>query len=278
MRRLIVSGDDFGLHPLINQGIIEAHEHGILTSASLVACGQAFQDAVKLAKAHPKLGVGVHLTFVEEKPISPPDRIRSIVSNNGDFPKTWRGVVSNLIMGRIKLEHLRYEAGAQISRVTEAGITPTHLDAHQHLHLSPAIWRILLPLISKYRIPAVRMIRQEILKDQRGWKTKGLEFLSRRAIRKANQTGLWFPDFAAGTSLGGHMSEGLLCRILGALPEGTTELICHPGKSNRELASCYNWGYDWEQETAALTSPVVKDIVARNHIELCRFEPEQEER
>ncbi len=270
MKRLIVNGDDFGLHPAINQGIIQAHQDGILTSASLVPCGKAFDDAVDLAKQHPELGVGIHLTFVEEIPVLPPEKIPSLVGMNGRFPKSWTGILARIIAGRIRLIHLRREAGAQIAKVIDAGITPTHIDSHQHLHLLPIIWRVILPLIKKHRIPAVRVIPREIMPNHRGMKSRLLEYLSKRAARQLEGLDVSHADFVAGTSLGGRLTPNRWKTLIDNLSQGTTEVICHPGMSDRELGNSYQWGYRWEQELSALTSPEIRERIAERQIILSR--------
>ena len=273
MKRLIVSGDDFGLHPLINQGIIEAHQQGILTSTSVIACGQAVEDAVSLAKQNPKLGVGVHLTFVEEDPVLNPNEIPSLVTSRECFPASWKGFLARFLTGRIRKEELQKETQAQIAKVFDAGIQPTHIDSHQHLHLWPRVWTSIEPVLKKFDIPAARMVMHEMMSDHKGWKSRGLEYLSRRLSSRVQHAGIWYPKYVAGTSLGGHLTSEIVDRLLSHIPTGTTELICHPGKNNRELDSCYHWDYQWEEELAALTSSAISDKIAECNIQLCRFKP-----
>jgi len=273
MKRLIVSGDDFGIHRSINQGIIDAHRNGILTSASIVPCGQAFDDAVALARENPKLGVGIHLTFVAEIPLSRCEDIESLVDSDGRFPASWKSMVFCLITGRIRWRDIQTEAEAQIAKVLDSGITPTHVDSHQHLHLFPALGKRLLPVIQKSRIPGIRLAKREVIANHRGWKSRGLEFLSRRSAPDMDRAGIWSPDHVAGTSLGGRLTVETVDCLLTELPDGTTELICHPGADNVELAKCYQWNYDWNGETSALTSPTIQRKIADLGIQLSRFEP-----
>jgi hopanoid biosynthesis associated protein HpnK len=275
MKRLIVSGDDFGLHRLINQGIIEAHQHGILTSTSIVPCGQAVEDAVALAKRNPGISVGIHLTFVEETPISRPDDIPSLVNSDGRFLKSWRHLLPRLLTGRINPEHLRKEAETQMSKILDMGINPTHIDSHQHLHLHPAVWKMLVPVVQKFRIPRMRMINREVMPGHRGWKSRTLEILSRRLLPELRHHGIWSPECAAGTSLGGHITQEQVVRLLDNLPDGTTELICHPGQNDEELARQYKWRFNWENEKTALVSDVIREKISACNIQLCRFEPLQ---
>jgi predicted glycoside hydrolase/deacetylase ChbG (UPF0249 family) len=235
-----------------------------------VSCGRAFEDAVNLAKEHPDLGVGIHLTFVGEMPVLPPEKIPTLVDVNGRFPKSWTGMLSRILAGRVRLMHLRREAGAQIAKVVDAGITPTHLDAHQHIHLLPLIWRVIMPLVEKYRIPAVRVIPKEVIPNHRGVKSRVLEILSKKAVYSLDTQGIGHADFAAGTSLSGRMTPNRWKSLIRNLPEGTTEVICHPGISDRDLESSYQWGCRWEEELLALTSPEIRQMITDQEITLSR--------
>jgi hopanoid biosynthesis associated protein HpnK len=277
MIRLIVSGDDFGLHPMINQGIIEAHNGGILTSTSIVPCGQAVDHAVQLAKQHPGISVGIHLTFVEEVPVCKPEDIPSLVNADGRFLLSWKQLLPHLLGGRIQPDHLRQEAEAQMSRILDMGIIPTHMDSHQYLHLYPTVWKMIAPVLQKFKIERIRTIGSEVMPGHRGWKSHTLELLSRRLQNELNRSGIWTPDHAAGTSLGGHITEQHIIQLLDNLPNGTTELICHPGQSDDELGKHYDWDFHWEDEKAALTSKAVRDMISAQGIQLCRFEPPQGE-
>src|SRR5215472_13323215 len=131
MTKLIVNGDDFGFARSVNTGILRGHREGILTSTTIMANGPAFDDAIEIALANPSLGVGCHVAVVDGLPISPPADIPSLLSSDGRLPGTVTELARKL--GRvIRVRDVEREIGAQVQRVIDAGITPTHLDTHKH--------------------------------------------------------------------------------------------------------------------------------------------------
>src|ERR1051325_9200623 len=84
-RRLIVNADDFGLSHSVNEAVIRAHHDGILTSASLMVNEAGFEEAVKLAKENPKLGIGLHLTLLQGHSTLPLEKISGLVNKRGEF-------------------------------------------------------------------------------------------------------------------------------------------------------------------------------------------------
>ena len=155
MKRLIVNADDFGLHAAVNHGIRDAYSGGIVTSTSLMAVGAAFDEAVAIARDCPELGVGVHLTLVGARPVA--SAVASLVDGKGDFCASYPVFLRRYLQGTIRRDEVARELAAQIEKVTQAGIRPTHLDSHQHLHVVPGISAIVLDLARRFAIPAVRI-------------------------------------------------------------------------------------------------------------------------
>ncbi len=155
--QLILHADDFGLTPGINRAIVELHQAGVLTSASLMATGPAFDDAVALALANPTLGVGCHLVFVDGIPISHPWDIPTLLGADG---KTFRPETFDFaqaaIRNTIRPQDLAREAQAQIQRLQRAGIDVTHVDTHKHTHIFPAISRTVLHIAERCGVHAMR--------------------------------------------------------------------------------------------------------------------------
>ena len=137
MRKLVVNADDFGFTRDVNQGIVEAHRHGILTATTLMATGAAFDDAVRLARENPSLDIGVHLVLVGEPP----------------FPATVAQLTRAVALGRIRIYD---ELQAQVRRILDAGLEPTHLDTHKHTHLLPPVLEAVAQLSEEFKIPWVR--------------------------------------------------------------------------------------------------------------------------
>src|ERR1700679_2791825 len=155
--RLIINADDFGLTPGVNRAIAELHQANALTSATLMATGQAFDDAVAVARANPTLGVGCHIVLTDGVPVSPPEEILTLIGPDG---KTFRpsliDFLQALLRGNISEEEITREATAQIQKLQRAGIHITHLDTHKHTHLFPAVTRPLLQIAEQCSIRAIR--------------------------------------------------------------------------------------------------------------------------
>jgi predicted glycoside hydrolase/deacetylase ChbG (UPF0249 family) len=244
--RLIVNADDFGLTQGINRAIGELHSAGVLPSATLMANGAAFDDAVKVARAHPTLGVGCHIVLTDGTPISPPGTIRSLLGPDGrNFRPSLAAFVQALLLGRIKQDEVAHEALAQIEKVRHAGINITHLDTHKHTHLFPSITCPLLQVAERCGIRAIRNPFEP------GWSI-ALDHGSRTRRHAVRLMGRLRPRFDAhaqlrdgrvrttdGTvaiSATGELNCTRLSEILRALPSnGTYELCCHPGYNDGEL-------------------------------------------
>src|SRR5712671_1568365 len=157
LRRLVVNADDLGLTVGVNNGIFDAHDRGVLTSASVFANARATEDALARALRRPSLGVGCHLTLVDGQPTLPPARVPSLIEDDGRFRRSWKPFIVSCLLGRISLLEVEQELTAQIDRIRSAGVTLTHLDAHKHVHAYPPIFEIVTRLAERFRIPVVRV-------------------------------------------------------------------------------------------------------------------------
>ena len=137
MKFLITNADDFGYTRDVNEGIIHAHRQGILTATTLMATGAAFDHAVALARENPTLDVGVHLVLV----------------GSDGFPPTVARLIRQIALGRIRIYD---ELAAQVRKVQNSGLHPTHLDTHKHTHLLPPVLKAVARIASEFKIPWVR--------------------------------------------------------------------------------------------------------------------------
>ena len=271
--RLIVNADDFGLSEAVNRAVIEAHEHGIVTSTSIMAGGGAFEHAAALASRCPTLDVGVHLTLTEQRPVA--DSVPSLVGADGQFAPHATDFARRWLRGGISLSDVRKELDAQIRRVRAHGVRPTHLDGHQHVHVLPGIARVVAELAREHGIGAVRVPTER----PRGYMLRDIGGLKRLAEQIVLGTfGALSPlrhlrrvDRFVGFFFGGRLDERNLRTVLASLPtHGTVELMCHPGLD--DPASPYgHWGYSWAAETAALTSPDVRALLAELGVRLIGY-------
>src|SRR6266550_6103724 len=157
LRQLVVNADDLGLTIGVNDGIFDAHDLGILTSASLFANAPATDDAIRRARWHRSLGVGAHLTLVDGAPILHSRQVPSLVTGDGRFRRSWKPFIVACLRGRISMREVELELTGQIERLQKSGVALTHLDAHKHVHAYPPIFAIVARLAVRFGIPVVRV-------------------------------------------------------------------------------------------------------------------------
>jgi len=244
--RLIINADDFGLTPGVNRAIAELHQARALTSATLMATGAAFDDAVSIAHANPTLGVGCHIVLTDGVPVSAPETIPTLIGPDG---KTFRpsliDFIQALLRGNIREEDITREALAQIQKLQSAGIDITHVDTHKHTHLFPAVTRPLLQIAERCSIGCIRHPFEQAwsLALGHGNRIRRLQVKLLSPLKTAFERQpqirnhrVLSTDGTIGISATGDLYGETLREILKALPtEGTFELVCHPGYNDRDL-------------------------------------------
>ena len=287
MRNLIVNADDLGWTSGVNRGIAEAHRNGIVTSTTVLANGAAFDDGVRLARGLPSLGVGVHLNLSDGAPLLPPGEISSLVGNDGRFSGGPEQLLLRLARGRIALAEVEREWDAQVRKVRAAGLEPTHLDGHKHVHMLPGLFPVALKLAKRHGIGCVRIsLEQSSLRAalasgdshsasvvlKQGVQARGLKLLARDARDLAERAGIAAADYFCGIAQTGELTLPGLEKFLHSLPEGTTELMCHPGCADGELRkSATRLQSSREEELRILTSTTVRNCVASLGIRLINY-------
>jgi chitin disaccharide deacetylase len=277
-RRVIITGDDFGLSPAVNAAIVQAHRKAILTSASLMINGPAWQEAVALAKENPKLCTGLHLTLIQGRAVLPHRLIPHLVDDQGNFPQDPVRAGMQYFFSSTAREELRAELAAQVEKSLQIGLSPRFLNGHLNIHLHPAVWPQVVHLSKAYDIPAVRLARENLavtlsLNPQRLiYKTMHafiFAWLSRRATKTAGT--LKMNDHLFGLLNDGAMDEAFLLGLLPRLSPGVTEIYCHPAvRSNPEPA----WPSHYQplHEFQALISPKVAAACQECNLELISFD------
>lgn len=274
MIQLIVHADDFGLCEEINEGIKKAHTDGIVTSASIMANGKGFGHALSVARSTPDLDLGVHLTLVEEKPLSDIHLIPSIVTEKGDFHPNTAAFFRHYLKGKIDSEHLLREMDLQIEKSLDSGLQITHLDSHQHVHMIPGVYRQVVKLAEKYGINAIRVPRESIsgYMLSNGKLRRTLDMTVLNLISRWSQNDAYSKTrFFAGFYYGGNLNKkNLLHALSGMKKPGVYELMCHPG--NKPVDGSYShWNYQWENELSALTDREVIDLISNRGISLISY-------
>ena len=279
MRRLIVTADDFGLCSGINRGVAAAFREGIVTRASLTPTGEAFDDAVALARSTPGLAIGVHLALTEERPVCVPARVRTLLGPEGRFLKDYQALALRGARGGIDGIELEREVRAQIERVLNAGLRPGHLDSHCHVGVMPSCFQMMIQLAREYRIPYLRLPVGPLSLEPgdlprprlalRSLLLAGVESWARRLKGRLPAAEVRCADHVVGLLHSGALNKHRLLDILRRLPDGDTELVCHPGQADRTARERYgHWRYDWDSELHALTDPEVREFISRESIRL----------
>ncbi len=267
MKRLIVNADDFGFTRDVNAGIIEAHRRGILTATTLMANGAAFDDAVRLAEENPTLDVGCHLVLVQGESVAEPGR---------PLPAGGAELFRALAGERLPVYR---EFAAQIRRIRAAGICPTHLDTHKHTHLLPHVLAAVARLAQEFGIPWVRRPFDLPLAASRAGVPLGRRLLS-RALTVASggfyetlrAHGCRTTDHFAGFQITGRYRAAQLAALIRALPEGSTEFMCHPGRCGAELrAARTRLKESREAELEALMDPAVRQALQEAGVKLTSY-------
>ncbi|MGA3105477.1 MAG: ChbG/HpnK family deacetylase [Terriglobales bacterium] len=288
MRRLIVNADDFGLTAGVDRAIVETHTNGVVTSTTLMATGAAFEDAVRAARLAPSLSVGCHVVLVDGTPVSPADTIDTLVAIRSAEPEKFFSSLSafaaRAMLGGFDQDQLVTEITAQIRKIQAAGLQVTHLDTHKHAHMFP---EILTALLRAARICGVRAIRNPIVpvkslpaklfKGKRElWKrysqVRVLHTFSRQFLQKTKRAGIFAPDGVIGVIETGMVDAELLRQTIAKLPEGTWELVCHPGYDDADLGAVRTrLRASRGQERDLLVSPEFRQFLAEQKIELLGY-------
>jgi chitin disaccharide deacetylase len=266
MVRLLFNCDDFGKTREVNAAIIKAHTEGVLGSASLMVTGEAFDEAVSLAKAHPKLKVGLHLAMSEAKPALPQDQVSRLIDKTGNLNPDPATNGMRIAFSSQARSQAAKEIEAQFQKFVSTGLTPAHVDGHHHLHMHPFIFeqcikhgdrlgfqRIRIADEFGSPLPPKRDHNQELIKMFRHFVFKSL---ANSARRKINHSSLHYFDGVLGLWETGRMSEDYLLKAIPQISSGTWEVYSHVGS------------HGCEEELPALLSPKLKSLLKERQIEV----------
>jgi len=245
VRQIIVNADDFGLTPSVNRAIVELNQAGILTSATLMANAAATDDAIELAHNSPGLAVGCHVVLVDGTPVLSPAAIPTLIDpRTGQFHRKLTTFLRLLLMGRIHPIDIEREATAQITRLAQSGLHLTHIDTHKHTHMFPAVMR---PVLQAARAAGIFTVRNpfEPLWSRRATPTAPLvrrievnllHNLQAAFLRIVVARNFSTTDGALGILATGSLTRETIASLLRHMPDGTWELVTHPGYNDADLA------------------------------------------
>lgn len=278
MRRLFVTGDDFGHSRAVNRGIAQAHDRGLLTSASLMVAGEAAAEAIALARDRPTLSVGLHLVLADGRAVLPPGEIPALVDAVGRFRAGPLSAGMLYQFSASAADDLRREIRAQLERFQDSGLPLHHVDGHHHLHLHPVVLEILLDLAKEFSIGSLRIPSEELglalALDPRGragkifWSVV-FGFLRRHASRRLRECNIGFRQRVYGLLATGRITEEYLLRLIPRIQADSVEIYCHPAVALpgevRDSASAQRGA-----ELAALLSNRVAGVAAESGFVLQR--------
>jgi hopanoid biosynthesis associated protein HpnK len=272
VKRLIVTADDFGLSVPVNEAVERAHCEGVLSAASLMIGAPAVEDAVERARKLPSLGVGLHLTLLDGRPVLPPDQIPGLLDADGRFFSDPVRLGILLYFSRDLQRQVSAEITAQFERFVGTGLTLDHVNAHKHFHLHPVLLRSIADIAPRVGRPPVRTPLEPFIPSFRAGRNRAFGRLlsslfyfahTRRMRRRLREAGIPSNDHLFGLNDSGALIEPLLLGLLDHLPDGISEIYCHPATRSWKGSDNLPSGYRPGSELAALLSPAVKEAMER---------------
>jgi len=280
LKRLIVTADDFGASLPVNEAIEQAHQNGILTTASLMVGAAAASDAVKRAKRMPSLKVGLHVVLVCGRPLLPAAQIPDLVDEQGNFStQLTRAGINYFFRPKIR-QQLEAEIRAQFAAFHNSGLALDHVNAHNHMHVHPTVLNLILKVGREYGARAVRLPREPFFSSWRAARNA----LPRRLVSslllspwmslmkwRLETARTAHNDYIFGMNDTGHMTEQRLLQLLAHLPHGVSEIYFHPALGKQDGMDPGMAGYSCEAEFLALTSPAVATALRQYDIQRVSF-------
>lgn len=272
MKQLIVTADDFGLAPAINEAVEEAHRRGILSAASLMVTGSAASDAIARARRLPNLGVGLHLVLVDGRPALPPDEITDLVGPDGRFHSNVAKAGIDIFFRPRARAQIEREIRAQLDLFRQTGLALDHVNSHHHFHVHPTVAAILVRVAPEYGVKAMRVPRERPIESWRAagdrlvprlltWVTQ--DYWARSLRRRLDAAGIRCNDCVLGLSDTGDMNVARVARYVAHLPMGVSELYVHAATERWVGADTWPANYVCRGEFEALVDTGVVATLQR---------------
>jgi len=287
MRRLIINADDFGLTEGVNRAILEGHRDGVITSTTLMANGNRFASAVRSAQSAPELSIGCHVVLVDGEPLLPKGQVRSLLAGSNGTARLRQGFLElarDNFHDRIQNSEVEAEAAAQIKKLQSVGIDVSHVDTHKHTHMLPSLCGAVLRAARACGVKAVRnpfvplkpLAFAHLVRRPKLWtrytEVKVLRHYEDQFRDMVAKEGMVTTAGTFGVLVTGALDENLFEAIIGSIPEGTWEFVCHPGYNDTELASIRTrLRASREKELAVLTSARAHELLKKHGIELISY-------
>ncbi len=278
--KVIINADDFGGSVAVNQAVEISYKQGILTSASLMVTGDAFEDALQRIPRLPGLSVGLHLVLSEGKPALPPGEIPHLVNRQGRFiaSPVWAGL--RYFFTPACRAELEKEIRAQFESFAATGMVPSHLNGHHNIHIHPVVLPIVLPLMAEYGVAGIRIPRDDLPFSVRYSRNKiggkavtalVFDLLSQWGARQLKAWPVKATQKVYGNLQSGQMSEAYLMHLLQEVNSPAIEVYFHPTTARQSVPLGANRG-----DLDALLSPKIQSLIAERHLDLCNYTTLQE--
>jgi hopanoid biosynthesis associated protein HpnK len=275
MKRLIVNADDFGMTHGVNKGIIAASRKGIVTAASIMVTGQAFEEAVALARENPKLDIGLHLSLTVGRPASNDPAVHKYLASHGTFRLGNKDLLMGLMLRTLSPSASHREIEAQFEKAVRTRLPITHVDGHESIHLFPGIRERIFELMERYSIPFIRLSYERIgyknVWKLSRWKKSLINLFGLANQGQISRRGIRTTDHYHGTFDAGYLGKERLMATIRDLKEGTSEIMCHPGYRDESFDRISGGRYLPDQELGALMDPEVKRLLRDRGVRLISF-------
>ena len=273
--QVIFNADDFGVSASVNCAVERAHRDGVLTSASLMVAGNAVDEAVQLARAMPRLSVGLHVTLSGGRAVLPVHRIRHLVDSQGLLIADPVRMGLRLFTSTVAQAELQSELEAQFERFATTGLALSHVDGHMHMHMHPTVLSRLLPLASRYSARGFRLPRDDLRLALRhspkhaalkaAWAATYAALCGGQAEKIADH-GLAHTDRVYGLMQTGCMVQDYVVMVLRTAKSRTAELYFHPAVQPSDEPMGPNPG-----DLATLLSPAVRQAIDDRGLQLATY-------
>lgn len=277
MRKLVITADDFGLNRYLDRGIEQTCEEGAVTNVSVMANGEGMDEAARFLTNHPRISVGIHLNLTDGNPLSEANALGNLLDSEGRFLGLHRKAAVAIVSKPSLKRAIEKEFRVQVERALQLGLRPAQLNCHGHLQGIPAIFGLLLEIAVEYKIPFVRMVKERLssrlffYSPKRWLKAVGLTLSFRVAEELSRDSTQVSIKPCQGIFDSGRLGRERLGEILRNLPEGLSEIVCHPGRASDSLRKQYPWDYEWDRETELMISPWLKTKLSQLSIQPINF-------
>lgn len=234
MKRLIINADDFGMSREVNEGIKKGIKAGMITSVSVMVNMPHFDEAISYLKKNPGVSVGLHFNITEGSPLSTKNKVSTLIREGGNF-FYWPVLIFNLLFRKAYVQEIETELTAQYQKLKSQGIQISHIDSHHHIHLYPQIFQVFTRFAQKNKVNALRC-RVFNLKRLHLWFRHPPTFKQFIIISLCVIDSIFFTKSKQFYDVNGlydiawdkSLDARKFTTLLASLPEGTTEIICHP--------------------------------------------------